>query len=62
MHLLYDILPVFLFFLAFKFFGIYVATIVGIAATFAQVVMTRLLRKKWDKTQVITFCVFMFFW
>ena len=61
MHLFYDILPVFLFFLAFKFFGIYVATVVGIAATFAQVVMTRLFRKKWDKTQVITFCVFVFF-
>ncbi len=42
MQLIYEILPVFLFFLAFKFYGIYTATVVGIAATLLQVIATRL--------------------
>ena len=33
MQLFYEIFPVFLFFLAFKFYGIYVATVVGIVTT-----------------------------
>ena len=37
MKLLFDLFPVILFFAAFKFQGIYVATGVAIAATFAQV-------------------------
>lgn len=61
MQLIYEILPVFLFFIAFKLFDIYVATVVGIAATLAQVVLTRFFAKKWDKKQLITFGVFMFF-
>src|SRR3990172_11240287 len=37
MKFLFDIFPVVLFFIAFKIFGIYVATAVAIAATFAQI-------------------------
>jgi intracellular septation protein len=37
MKFLFDIFPVVLFFAAFKFFGIYVATAVAIAATFGQI-------------------------
>ena len=37
MKLLFDLFPVILFFVAFKFQGIYVATAVAIAATFCQV-------------------------
>ena len=37
MKLLFDLFPVILFFIAFKFQGIYVATAVAIAATFCQV-------------------------
>ena len=37
MKFLFDLFPVILFFVAFKFFGIYIATAVAIAATFAQV-------------------------
>lgn len=37
MKFLFDIFPVVLFFAAFKFYGIYVATAVAIAATFIQV-------------------------
>jgi len=61
MQLLYEIFPVFLFFLSFKFYGIYIATMVGIAATSLQVILTRLVTKNWDKKQVITMLVFMFF-
>lgn len=61
MQLLYEILPVLLFFLAFKFYGIYVATTVGIVATLAQVIITRIISGKWDKKQVITLGVFVLF-
>ena len=61
MQLIYEILPVFLFFLAFKFCGIYVATSVGIIATLVQSILTRLVTKKWDKKQLITLGVFSFF-
>ena len=37
MKFLFDIFPVLLFFVAFKFWGIYVATGVAIAATIVQV-------------------------
>lgn len=61
MQLFYEILPVFLFFLAFKFYGIYIATIVGVVATFIQAAINRILFKVWDKKQVITFIVFALF-
>lgn len=61
MQLLYEILPVFLFFLAFKFYDIYIATIVGIAATVIQVVATRTVTGIWDRKQVITMGVFVLF-
>lgn len=61
MTFLYELLPVFLFFLAFKFYGIYAATIVGIASTFIQVIITRLWMKTWDKKQLITFAIFVLF-
>lgn len=61
MQLLYEIFPVFLFFLAFKLADIYVATVVGIVATLLQVLATRFWFGLWDKKQVITFLVFVFF-
>lgn len=61
MQFLFEILPVFLFFLAFKFYDIYVATTVGIVATLLQVVIGRFWHGKWDNKQVITLCVFLFF-
>ncbi len=61
MHMLYDLIPVILFFGTFKFFGIYTATQVGIAATFVQVFTTRWFKKKWDKMQVITLIAFLLF-
>ncbi len=61
MQLFYEILPVLFFFLAFKFYGIYVATVVGIAATVIQVLLTRLITRIWDKKQLITMGVFILF-
>lgn len=61
MQLLYEILPVFLFFLAFKFYDIYVATVVGIVATMLQVIATRVVTGTWDRKQVITMAIFILF-
>jgi len=48
MKFLFDIFPVILFFAAFKFYGIYIATAVAIAATFGQVGWVRLRHGKVD--------------
>ena len=61
MQLFYEIFPIFLFFLAFKFYGIYAATIVGIVTTLLQVLINRIWLKKWDKKQIITLAVFVLF-
>lgn len=61
MQLFYEIFPVFLFFLAFKLYGIYVATIVGMVTTAFQVVFGRLWFGKWDRKQLITLAVFFLF-
>ncbi|MGH6915803.1 MAG: septation protein A [Geminicoccales bacterium] len=46
MKFLFDLFPVVLFFVAFKIAGIYVATAVAIAATFAQVGWLKLKKRK----------------
>lgn len=61
MQFIYEILPVFLFFIAFKFYGIYVATVVGIVSTFLQVMLSRYWLGMWDRKQVITLGVFVLF-
>jgi intracellular septation protein len=48
MKLLFDLFPVILFFVAFKFFGIYIATAVAIAATFVQIGWVWYRRRKVD--------------
>ena len=48
MKFLFDLFPVILFFVAFKFKGVYVATAVAIAATCAQVAWQWLRRRKID--------------
>ena len=61
LNLLYDFIPVLLFFIAFKLYGIYVATVVGIVATALQVLIHFLRHKKVPKQQWITLVVFIFF-
>ena len=48
MKFLFDLFPVILFFVAFKFFGIYIATAVAIVATFLQIAWLLLRRRKID--------------
>jgi intracellular septation protein len=60
-NMLYDFIPVILFFVAFKVYGIYVATVVGIVATALQVVVTFLWKKRLDKQQFVTLIIFALF-
>lgn len=61
MQMLFEFFPVLLFFVAFKYYGIYIATMVGIYATAIQVFGTRCVTKKWDRKQLITLGVFLVF-
>lgn len=54
MKLLFDFFPIALFFVAFKVYDIYVATIVAIVATCLQVGYTRLKHKKVETMHLIT--------
>ena len=60
-HFLFDLLPVLLFFIVFKYQGIYAATWVGIISTILQASIYRLKNKKWDKMQLVTLFVFLLF-
>ncbi len=60
MKFLFDIFPILLFFVAFKFFGIYVATAVAMGATILQVLYLLAFKKKieymlWVNLGIITF-------
>ncbi len=56
MQIFYDLFPLFFFFIAYKFMGIYVATGVAIAASVIQVAYTRIRHKNYQTIQVVT-CV-----
>jgi intracellular septation protein len=57
MKLLFDLFPVILFFAAYKAFGIYVATGVAIAATFAQIAWLKLRGKPVDRMLWISLAI-----
>jgi intracellular septation protein len=57
MKLLFDLFPVILFFIAFKFAGIYVATGVAIAATVAQIAWTKWRHGKIDTMLWVSFAI-----
>jgi len=54
MKLLYDFFPLLLFFGAFKYYDIYVATAVAIAASFIQVVTFRWVKGRFETMHLIT--------
>ena len=61
MKLLFDFFPIFLFFIAYKFYGIYVATGVAITATFVQVGFAWIKTRKVETMHMVTLvliCVF----
>ena len=57
MKLLFDLFPVILFFAAFKFAGIYVATAVAIAATIVQIAWTKYRHGKVDTMLWVSFAI-----
>ncbi|MGE0314956.1 MAG: septation protein A [Lautropia sp.] len=59
--LLFDLFPIILFFAAFKFFDIYVATGVAIAATIGQIAWLKLRNRKVDTMQWISLVVIVVF-
>lgn len=54
MKFLFDFFPILLFFIAYKWAGIYVATLVAMAASFAQVLWGRFRLGHFEKMPVIT--------
>lgn len=61
MKLLFDLFPVILFFLAYKQFGIFVATGVLMAATAGQITVSWVRARKVEKLHVVTFVVVLAF-
>lgn len=61
MKFLFDLFPVILFFIAFKLYGIYIATAVAIAATFAQIGWVWARRGEVDKMLWVTLGVIVVF-
>ena len=61
MKALYDFIPLILFFTAFKIWGIYVATVVAIVASVAQVSWFWIQHKRFETTQVVTLAVILVF-
>jgi len=61
MKLLFDFFPILLFFLAYKFFDIYVATGVAIAATFVQVAISWFRTRTVATMQLVTLAIIIIF-
>ena len=57
MKFLFDLFPILLFFIAYKFFGIYVATAAAIAASFVQVGAFWLKHRRFETMHLITLAV-----
>ncbi|MGA8864040.1 MAG: septation protein A [Gallionella sp.] len=57
MKLLFDLIPVLLFFIAYKVWGIYIATAVAIAATVLQIIWTKYRHGKVDTMLWVTFAI-----
>lgn len=61
MKFLFDLFPVILFFIAFKFFGIYVATAVAIIATIAQILYCKIRHGKVEKMLLLSGAIIVLF-
>lgn len=59
--ILYDFLPVLLFFLVFRYYDIYAATLTGMIATGLQVALQYGLKGSVDRQQILTFVIFLVF-
>ena len=54
MKLLFDFFPIILFFVCYKFFGIYIATAVAMAASLLQVLVYRLKHQRYERMHLIS--------
>jgi intracellular septation protein len=54
MKILFDFFPIVIFFVCFKFFGIYTATAVAMVASAAQVIFHRIKHQKYEKMHLIS--------
>ena len=54
MQTLFDFFPILLFFICFKFFGIYVATGVAMVASLVQVILYRIRFQRFETLQLIS--------
>ncbi len=61
MKLLIEFLPIVIFFIAYKAFDIYIATMAAIAVATIQVLFDRLYLRKWDRNHLLTFAIICFF-
>ncbi len=61
MKFLFDLFPILLFFIAYKFFGIYTATAVAIAASFLQVGLFWLKHRRFETMHLITLSIIVVF-
>lgn len=61
MKFLFDLFPVILFFIAFKFFDIYVATAVAIIATIAQIIYCKIRHGKVEKMLLLSGAIIVLF-
>ena len=61
MKFLFDFFPILLFFLAYKIYGIYVATAVAIAASFLQVGIHWARTKRFENSHLITLVIIVLF-
>ena len=61
MKFLFDFGPIILFFVVYKFFGLYAAIYAMIASTFAQMMYTRIITGKFVTSQVLTFILLIIF-
>lgn len=59
MKLLFDFFPILLFFMCYKFFGIYTATGVAMAASVVQVVFHRIKHQHYEKMHLISLALIM---
>lgn len=55
MQLLFDFFPILLFFICYKFFGIYIATAVAIGISLFQVIFHRIRHQQFEKMHLISF-------
>lgn len=60
-QILFDLLPVLAFFVAFKFAGVYAATAIGIAATFLQLAWLKVRRQKIPAMQWVSLALIVVF-